>query len=86
MTVLAPIAAVILIISAVMAIVQVARGPDDASRAVSGDLIFFCVIAVFITTGVLRSTSVIFDVALLATLCGILATAALARMLTRGRR
>ncbi len=86
MTVFVTIAVVILVISAVIAMVQVARGPDDASRAVSGDLLFFCAVAVFITTGVLRSTSVLFDVALLATLCGILATAALARMLTRGRR
>lgn len=86
MSVLATIAVVIIIISATLGTIQIARGPDDASRAVSGDLLFFCAIAVFIITGVLRSTSVLFDVALLATLSGILATAALARMLTRGRR
>lgn len=86
MTVLAAIAVVIVVISATIGTVQVARGPDDASRAVCGDLLFFCAIAIFVTTGVLRSTSVLFDVALLAMLSGILATAALARMLTGGRR
>jgi multicomponent Na+:H+ antiporter subunit F len=86
MTVLATVAVVILVVSAVLGIVQVARGPDDASRAVSGDLLFFCAVAIFLVTGMLRSTSVLFDVALLATLSGVLATAALARMLTRGRR
>lgn len=86
MSVLAPIAIVIIVVAALLGTIQVARGPDDASRAVCGDLLFFCAIAVFLTTGVLRSTSVLFDVALLATLSGILATAALARMLTRGRR
>ncbi|WP_323792325.1 monovalent cation/H+ antiporter complex subunit F [Nocardioides sp.] len=86
MTVLPTIAVVVLVISALLGIVQVARGPDDASRAVCGDLIFFCAIAIFAVTGILRSTSVLFDAVLLATLSGILATAALARMLTRGHR
>jgi multisubunit Na+/H+ antiporter MnhF subunit len=53
---------------------------------VVGDLLFFCAIAVFVLISVLRSTEVLYDVVLLATLCGILATAALARMLTRGQR
>ncbi len=86
MTVLATIAVVVLAISALLGIIQVARGPDDASRAVCGDLIFFCAIAIFAVTGILRSTSVLFDAVLLAMLSGILATAALARMLTRGER
>jgi len=86
LSVLATIAVVVLVVSAMLGIAQVARGPDDASRAVCGDLLFFCAVAIFVVTGLLRSTSVLFDAALLATLSGILATAALARMLTRGRR
>lgn len=86
MSLLATVATVVLVISALLGILQIARGPDDASRAVCGDLLFFSAIAIFVVTGVLRSTSVLFDAALLATLCGILTTAALARMLTRGSR
>lgn len=86
MSVLAPLAVAVLVASSLLGIVLVARGPDDATRAVVGDLLFFCAIAIFAVTGMLRGTSVLFDVVLLATLCGILATAAFARMLTRGAR
>ncbi|MDP3892783.1 transporter [Nocardioides sp.] len=79
-------AIVVVIVSSVVGTVRVALGPDDATRAVVGDLLFFCALALFVLVGVLRSTTVLFDVTLLAMLCGILATTALARMLTRGRR
>ncbi|NHC22809.1 transporter [Nocardioides sp. IC4_145] len=86
MTALAAIAIAVLVVSSVLGTVRIARGPDDATRAVVGDLLFFCAIAIFVVTGVLRETSVLFDVVLLGTLCGILATAAFSRMLTRGAR
>jgi multisubunit Na+/H+ antiporter MnhF subunit len=86
MTGLVVAAIVVVIASSVLGTVRIARGPDDATRAVVGDLLFFCAIAVFVLISVLRSTEVLYDVVLLATLCGILATAALARMLTRGQR
>lgn len=86
MTVLATVSVIIVVAAALLGMLRLALGPDDATRAVVGDLLFFCAIAVFLITGTLRSTSVLFDVALLATLCGVLATAALARMLTRGDR
>lgn len=86
MTWLVVAAIVVVVISSALGSVQIARGPDDATRAVVGDLLFFCALAVFILVGVLSSTAVLYDVMLLATLCGILATAALARMLTRGDR
>ena len=86
MTWLVVAAIVVVVISSALGSVQIARGPDDATRAVVGDLLFFCALAVFIPVGVLSSTSVLYDVVLLATLCGILATAALSRMLTRGDR
>ncbi|MDF2969164.1 MAG: transporter [Nocardioidaceae bacterium] len=86
MTALVVAAIVVVIVSSVLGSVQIARGPDDATRAVIGDLLFFCAIAVYVLFGVLSSSAVLYDVVLLATLCGILATAALARMLTRGDR
>ncbi|HSK32147.1 MAG TPA: transporter [Propionicimonas sp.] len=86
MTGLVVAAIVVVIISSALGSVQIARGPDDATRAVVGDLLFFCATAVFFLVSVVRSTTVLYDVVLLAALCGILATAALARMLTRGDR
>lgn len=86
MTGLLVAAIVVVVVSSALGSVQIARATDDASRAVVGDLLFFCATAVFILVGVLSSTAVLYDVMLLATLCGILATAALARMLTRGDR
>ncbi|MDF1705680.1 MAG: transporter [Aeromicrobium sp.] len=86
MTGLVVAAVVVLLLSSAVGTALIVRGGDDATRAVVGDLLFFCATGVFILVGVLSSTSVLYDVALLATLCGILATAALARMLTRGDR
>lgn len=86
MNVLIVAALVVVLIASALGSVQIARGPDDATRAVVGDLLFFCAMAIFVLGGVLSSTSVLYDVVLLAGLCGILATAALSRILTRGDR
>lgn len=86
MTGLVVAAMVVVIVSSALGFVQIARGPDDATRAVVGDLLFFSTTAVFVFLSVLSTTEVLYDVVLLAGLCGILATAALARMLTRGDR
>lgn len=76
----------ILVVSFVIGTVRIARGPDDATRAVVADLLFFCAIAIFVLAGMLRETAVLFDVALVATVSGVLATVALTRMVTRGER
>lgn len=76
----------LLIATAVFAVIRIIAGPDDASRAVVADLVYFCVIAAFILVGTLSGSMVVFEVALLASLIGILATVALARLLTRGKR
>ena len=86
MTVLVSITVVLLVISFAIGTLLVFRGKEDATRAVVGDLMFFCAIAIFIVTGIVRGTSVLFDVAMLGTLTGVLATVALARILARGRR
>lgn len=72
--------------SAVLGVVAVLRSDSDASRAVIGDLMFFCAIASFIPIAALTQSAVVFDAALLATMLGILTTMALGQMLTRGRR
>lgn len=86
MTWIAAVAITILVVAAVAGLVRIAKGPDDPTRAVVADLLYFCAVAIFVIGGVLRDTAVLFDVAVIAMLCAILATTALARMVTRGRR
>lgn len=62
------------------------RGPDDANRAAASDLMFFAVIALFAMFGALLSRAVVFDVVVVATVVGFLASVSLARAITRGRR
>jgi multicomponent Na+:H+ antiporter subunit F len=86
MTIAFSIAVAIIGVSAVLGMVAIVRANSDASRAVIGDLLFFCAIAAFILVASITYSAVVFDVALIATLLGILATLALGQMLTRGRR
>ncbi|MGO1284065.1 MAG: monovalent cation/H+ antiporter complex subunit F [Brachybacterium sp.] len=65
---------------------RLVTAPDSASRAVVGDLVYFSAIGVIILLGLLHGSAAAVDAALLAALLGILATVALARILTRGRR
>lgn len=86
MTWIAGVAIAILFAAAVAGTIRVARGPDDPTRAVVADLLYFCAVAIFVVGGMVTDTAVLFDVVLIATLCGVLGTVALSRMLTRGRR
>lgn len=86
MTVVLTIALVIIGISALLGVIATLGSESDASRAVIGDLLFFAAIAAFVPTAVLTGSAVVFDVALLATMLGILTTMALGQILTRGRR
>lgn len=65
---------------------RVATAKDPASRAVVGDLVFFSAIGVLVLMGLVNSSAAAVDAALIAAVLGILATVALARILTRGRR
>ncbi|CAN5448450.1 hypothetical protein BH23ACT6_BH23ACT6_03750 [soil metagenome] len=76
----------ILTLAALVALLRLVTAPDEATSAAVSDLIYFCAIAIFIASAMLRDTSVLFDVASVSALFGILATVALARILTRGRR
>lgn len=86
MTVAFYLAIAVIGVSAVLGVVAVLRSDSDASRAVIGDLMFFCAIAAFIPIAALTQSAVVFDAALIATMLGILTTMALGQMLTRGRR
>lgn len=69
-----------------MCAVRIFVGPDDANRAVASDLLFFAVVGLFALCGVLLGIREIFDVVLVATIVGFLASISLARAITRGRR
>lgn len=86
MTFIVVVTVSILTVSIVLGLVRLVAAQDEATSAAVSDLIYFCAIGIFITTAMLRSTSVLFDVASVSALFGILATVALARILTRGRR
>ncbi len=86
MTVILWATVVILTLAAVLGIARVMTATDDATRAVVGDLVYFCAVAVMIMMLMATDSAVTFDVALIAALLGILSTIALSRILTRGRR
>lgn len=72
--------------SVLVAGVRMFRGPNDANRAIASDLLFFAVVGLIALFGVLAMSPPVFDLVLIATLVGFLATLSLARALTRGRR
>ncbi|MCS6711947.1 transporter [Brachybacterium sp. EF45031] len=76
----------ILGLSILLGLVRVATLRDDASRAVVGDLTFFSAIGILAIVGLQRNSVSSADAVLLASMLGVLATVALARMLTRGQR
>ncbi|MEX5237271.1 UNVERIFIED_CONTAM: monovalent cation/H+ antiporter complex subunit F [Kocuria sp. CPCC 205316] len=76
----------VLAASVVVAGVRMFRGPNDANRAIASDLLFFAVVGLIALFGVLAMSPTVFDLVLIATLVGFLATLSLSRALTKGRR
>lgn len=76
----------LLAIAIVLGLIRILTASDGASRAVVGDLVFFSAIGVMLVLGMVIESAAINDAAMLASLLGILATIALGRILTRGRR
>lgn len=76
----------ILAIAIVVGLIRILTASDGASRAVVGDLVFFSAIGVMLLLGMMIESAAINDAAMLASLLGVLATIALGRILTRGRR
>ncbi len=69
-----------------LGVLVIFRVRDNVSRAVLADAALYPMVGVFLTTALLRSTSITFDIAMLAGLMGILSTVGLARVVSRGRR
>ena len=76
----------ILALAITLGLIRVATLRDDASRAVVGDLAYFSVIGIIAIVGVAHNSASSIEATLLASMLGVLATVALARMLTRGQR
>lgn len=70
----------------IIGLLRIASATDGASRAVVGDLVFFSAVGLLVLLGMLKESEAVVDAAMLAALLGILATIALARIITRGRR
>ena len=76
----------ILLLAAVLGLARVMTARDDASVAAVSDLVYFCGIGTVTLGAMLAGSSITMDVLSIGALLGILATVALARILTRGRR
>lgn len=79
-------AVAVLSIAIVVGLIRILTASDGASRAVVGDLVFFSAIGVMLLLGMMIESAAINDAAMLASLLGVLATIALGRIITRGRR
>ncbi|MDX5399537.1 MAG: monovalent cation/H+ antiporter complex subunit F [Actinomycetes bacterium] len=76
----------ILSVGILLGLYRIVTATDGASRAVVGDLVYFSSIGIMVLLGVLVRSAVVVDAALIASVLGIVATIALARILTRGER
>ncbi|NCD17246.1 MAG: transporter [Actinobacteria bacterium] len=86
MTVAIWIAIAILSAGILLGLYRIVTATDGASRAVVGDLVYFSAIGIMVLLGMLVRSAVVVDAALIASVLGIVATIALARILTRGER
>ncbi|MGJ3509071.1 monovalent cation/H+ antiporter complex subunit F [Enemella sp. A6] len=80
------IALALLLATAVAASYRMFRGPDDAHRTIGSDLLFFSVVGLIGLIGLFTASTVVFDLIIIATVVGFLASISLARALTNGRR
>lgn len=80
------VATALLAAAVTLSVIRIFTAGDAATRAASGDVIFFSCVGILIIQGMLRGSAVSIDLAMLAAILGILTTIALARIVTRGRR
>lgn len=80
------IAIAFIAMSLIIAAVQVYRGPTPAGRAIAAELIFFGFVGGATVACLYIGIDAIFDIILIATVLGFLATVSLARLIQRGTR
>lgn len=71
-----------LIISLALAV----RSQDPGTRAILSDMVFYSMLGVYFIWTLMNDTSIVYDVAILASILGLLTTVSLARILSKGRR
>jgi len=71
--------------SLAIGMVRLIRGPHAPDRVLAFDTLYINTIALMIVLDIYRSTSVLFEAALVIALTGFVATAAFARYLVRGK-
>ena len=86
MTVIIWICIGILACTIVLGLIRVLTAKESGSRAIIGDLVYFCAVGILVFIAMLVNLSILLDVIFLASLLGILPTIALSRILTRGHR
>lgn len=77
--------AALIFVGVAAALVRLFVGPNDANRAIGSDLLFFSVVGLFALGGVIMHSPYLFDLVLVGSTVGFLATLALARAIMRGR-
>lgn len=80
------VAIAMLLVAALVAAYRILRGPLDADRAVSADLLTFSAIGMLMMLGIRGHNPFTLDLVLVGAIVGFLSGMSLARALTRGRR
>ena len=86
LTITAWVVTVALALSVLAGLWRAYTATDAATRTVVADLVFFGCHGILVVQGMLLKSEVSVDLSLIAAILGIVATLALARILTRGRR
>ena len=76
----------LLVVTCLASTYRMIIGPSEADRVVASDLLFFGMIGIIALIGVRVASLATFDIVLVASVVGFLATLSLARALTRGKR
>lgn len=80
------VAVTLLAVAALVSAYRIVKGPLDADRAVSGDLLTFSILGMLVLFGVRNDNPFTFDLVLVAAIVAFLSGMSLARALTRGKR
>lgn len=77
---------VIMALSVLAGLYRAYSAKDAATRTIVADMVFFACVGILVVQGMILRSVVSVDLSLIAAILGIVATLALARILTRGRR
>ncbi|WP_151549697.1 MULTISPECIES: cation:proton antiporter [Corynebacterium] len=62
------------------------RSQDPGTRALLADMVFYCMLGIYLIWTLTHPVSIAYEVAILASIMGALTTVSLARILSKGRR